>query len=124
LTPIDKVERLRGVNALLSAALIIAAYRYCMRNPDRTIRVTEGLRSPDRQRKLVAQNKSWTLNSKHIVGRAVDVAIMENGEPLWDLDFYRDFNEDVQFACDKLSLIITWGGDWPQRDGVHFQLET
>ena len=41
--------------------------------------VVEGIRTKARQRELFAQRKTKTLNSKHIIGRAVDCAPVLDG---------------------------------------------
>jgi len=42
--------------------------------------VTEGLRTVERQKQLVAAGASATMNSRHITGHAVDVAALVAGE--------------------------------------------
>ena len=47
-------------------------------------RVTEGLRTPERQRQLVAEGKSQTMESRHLTGHAVDVAPLDDaGNVSW-----------------------------------------
>lgn len=43
----------------------------------------ETLRSKVRQAWLVAQWKSWTMNSKHLEGKAVDWVFTKNWQPSW-----------------------------------------
>lgn len=86
--------------------------------------ITEGLRTVERQKELVAQKKSQTMKSRHIVGEAVDICVLIDGKANWDLANYRKV-ADVFKACAKeLGVTITWGGDWKTLvDGPHFQIE-
>lgn len=85
--------------------------------------VTEGLRTKERQRALVAIGASHTMNSRHLTGHAVDLAAKVGGEVRWDWPLYSKLAETMKFAATKLKLPIEWGGDWTKlRDGPHFQL--
>lgn len=87
--------------------------------------VTEGLRSAERQQELINAKKSWVKKSKHQDGNAIDVAAFPNGysEVSWDLEHYAKINEAFQEAGRIHGARITWGGNWTQRDGVHFQID-
>jgi D-alanyl-D-alanine dipeptidase len=76
--------------------------------------VLEGLRSPERQRELVAQGKSKTLNSRHLTGRAVDVAIVKQHGVVWDVPSYQKLAE-MAFTCARhlgIEEQLVWGGTW------------
>ena len=118
----DKVDRLRGVHPELCACLIIAAHEWHTLNGG-FVRFNEGLRSPDRQAQLVRAGSSWTMDSKHLDGMAVDVALFPGGSLSWDLDYYRDYADMVESASFDLGVRIEWGGNWKVRDGPHFQLD-
>jgi peptidoglycan L-alanyl-D-glutamate endopeptidase CwlK len=86
--------------------------------------VTEGLRTKKRQRQLVAQGASQTMNSRHITGHAVDVMAILNGKGRWDWPLYEKIAGAVKKAALELEIPITWGGDWQSlRDGPHFELD-
>lgn len=86
--------------------------------------VTEGLRTKERQRKLVAAGASKTLNSRHITGHAVDVAALVDGKIRWDWPLYAKIAEAVKAAANELNVKIVWGGDWRSfKDGPHFELD-
>lgn len=85
--------------------------------------ITEGLRTIERQRMLLASGKSQTMKSKHIVGRAVDVVAWINGSISWYWKWYIEIAEAMKQAAKELGVEIEWGGDWKFRDGVHFQLK-
>lgn len=86
--------------------------------------VTEGLRTQERQRQLVAEGKSQTMNSRHITGDAVDVAAFVAGAVSWDFKYYRQIADAFKQAGQELNTPIEWGGDWKTLvDGPHFQLK-
>lgn len=85
--------------------------------------VTEGLRTLARQKELVAAGASRTLNSKHLSGRAVDLAVLVGDEVRWDWPLYSRLAKVVKAAAASYRIRIKWGGDWPRfRDGPHFEL--
>jgi peptidoglycan L-alanyl-D-glutamate endopeptidase CwlK len=85
--------------------------------------VLEGVRTLDRQRQMVAQGRSRTLNSRHLTGHTVDLAPVENGSPVWDWPAYDLLAETVKEAARDVGVPIEWGGDWTSfRDGPHWQL--
>ena len=86
--------------------------------------VSEGLRTVERQKELVAQKKSQTMKSRHIVGEAVDICVLVNGKANWDFENYRKVADVFKECAKELNTKITWGGDWtPFKDGPHFQIE-
>lgn len=100
-------------------------------------KVGEGVRTIERQRKLVAEGKSKTLNSRHIPGRdglgkAVDLWAMPDGRVSWEQRHYVEMAKHVLTAAQELGIAIRWGGDWDQDgdwrderffDGPHFELD-
>lgn len=113
------LDRLAGVNGDLVRVVKLAITRSPL-----DFSITEGLRTAERQKELVAQKKSQTMKSRHIVGEAVDICVLIDGKANWDLANYRKV-ADVFKACAKeLGATITWGGDWKTlADGPHFQIE-
>jgi peptidoglycan L-alanyl-D-glutamate endopeptidase CwlK len=86
--------------------------------------VIEGLRTKERQKQLVAQGASKTMNSRHLTGHAVDlVPIGPNGKAAFDWPLYDRLGTAVKEAAAKEGVALTWGGDWSSfRDGPHFEL--
>jgi peptidoglycan L-alanyl-D-glutamate endopeptidase CwlK len=82
--------------------------------------VIEGVRNIDRQRKLVAQGKSTTMNSRHLTGHAVDLAPY----PLsWDWEYFYPIADAMKQAAEEQGVDLEWGGDWSSfPDGPHFQV--
>lgn len=87
--------------------------------------VIEGLRTKERQKQLVAQGASKTMNSRHITGHAVDlVPIGPNGKAAFDWPLYDVLGPAVKEAAVKEGVALKWGGDWTSfKDGPHFELE-
>lgn len=86
--------------------------------------VIEGVRSRERQAKLVAKGASRTMKSRHLTGHAVDLAAWIDGGIRWDWPLYDKIGAAMKQASDELGIQITWGGDWKKfKDGPHFQLK-
>ena len=84
-------------------------------------RVTEGLRTRERQAELVAKGASQTMNSRHMTGHAVDLAPLVDGEVSWDWKHFFPLADAVAHAAVTESVPMIWGGawgrlvqDWPQ----------
>lgn len=86
--------------------------------------VIEGLRSEDRQRKLVASGASKTMNSRHLTGHAVDLLPIGADGPEFAWPLYHKLGPAVEAAAEEEGVSITWGGRWSKfRDGPHFELK-
>jgi len=110
------VKNLAGVHPDLVRVVEMAAAR-C----EVPIVVTEGLRSRERQAELKAAGKSWTINSRHLTGHAVDLVDADNyGYDIPDLDKIADA---MKAAANECNVPIVWGGDWKSRDTPHFELD-
>ena len=85
--------------------------------------ITEGLRTVERQKQLVAEGKSQTMNSRHISGHAVDVFAYPTPAGSWDWQYYQQISQAFKQAGKNLGIPVEWGGDWKTlKDGPHFQL--
>jgi len=94
-------------------------------------RVTEGLRTLQRQKLLKAQGMSKTLNSRHLTGHAVDIVPIEdaNGdgairsEDMWHHAQLVKLSKYVKQAFAECGVPYTWGGDWRNGwDKPHWEL--
>ena len=90
--------------------------------------VTEGLRSLERQKRLVAEGKSKTTRSMHLRqkdgwGHSFDVYALPTPGGSWDIEHYRPIAEAMYAAAQELGVKLTWGGEWGW-DCPHFQLDT
>lgn len=113
------LDKLKGVHPKLVEVVTMAITKSPF-----DFSITEGLRTVERQKELVAQKKSQTMKSRHLVGEAVDICILIDGKANWDFDNYRVVASVFKDCAAKLGVKITWGGEWATlRDGPHFQIE-
>ncbi len=86
--------------------------------------VIEGIRSLARQKALIKEGKSKTLNSRHLTGHAVDIVPLVNGAIPWqDWSAFEAVSKVMKQAAQQLGISINWGGDWVSfRDGPHYEL--
>ena len=96
-------ERLRGVDTRLVNVL-----NELIKIMDVTI--IEGLRSKQRQEILLKEGKTKTKFSKHIEGKAVDLAPY----PIdWeDRDRFHYMGGMIRGIAKQLNINVRWGGDW------------
>lgn len=98
--------------------------------------VMEGVRTLARQRELYAQGRTapgkivtWTMNSRHIEGKAVDLVPY----PLdWnDLEKFGKIKDAMFQAAREIDVNLRWGADWDgdgkyrekgEYDSPHFEL--
>lgn len=86
--------------------------------------VTEGMRTIERQRQLLAAGKSRTLKSRHLSGHAVDLVCRVGDRGVsYDEHDMADLANIVKHAASECGVQIEWGGDWKSFcDTPHFQL--
>ena len=88
--------------------------------------VTEGLRTLERQKELVAQGASRTMKSYHLDGRAVDIYPVLSGrvEVEAPMAEFRRIAAAMKAAALDFGVPLTWGGDWKSFvDSPHYQIE-
>lgn len=111
-------KRLIGVHPHLVRLVTEAA-----KNTPLEFRITEGVRTKQRQEQLVKAGASTTMNSRHLTGHAVDLACMVGGKVRWDWPLYHILAKHMKDTAARLGIPIEWGGDWKKfKDGPHFQL--
>lgn len=112
------LSRLEGVHPDLVRVVKRAA---AMSDLDFT--VLEGVRTLARQKQLFAQKATKTMNSRHLNGRAVDLAPVIGGAVSWDWPLYHRLAKIVKAAATAEKVPLTWGGDWRSfKDGPHWEL--
>jgi peptidoglycan L-alanyl-D-glutamate endopeptidase CwlK len=85
--------------------------------------ITEGLRTKERQQELFSAGKSQTMNSRHLTGKAVDIAVLVDGKVTWDLKYYRIVTDHIKKVAKELDIPIVCGIDWTSFvDGPHIEL--
>lgn len=122
-------RRLVGVHSDLVSVVLEAASSM----PDLSFVVTEGPRTYERQLELFTAKKSRTMNSRHLTGHAVDLAVwydrdadrvVDVDELSWKFSDYQSLAAVLKAAANKLGIPIVWGGDWTTlKDGPHFELD-
>lgn len=113
------LDKMNGVNSKL-----VILMKEAIKSSPYDFKITEGLRTVERQKELVKTGKSKTMNSYHLKGKAVDIAVLINNKVTWDFKYYKEVANHVKEVAKKLGYLITWGGDWKTfKDGPHFQIE-
>ena len=89
-----------------------------------TFKVTSGNRTKAEQAALYAKGRTtkgpkvtWTMNSRHIGGRAIDLTLFSGKNPVWESKHYDRAGQ----IGEELGLV--WGGRWRRTpDRPHFEL--
>lgn len=127
-------KRLEGVNPTLVSIVRRAAKRLPF-----SLFVVEGLRTKERQEQLYAQGRTkpgpkvtWTMKSKHLDGRAVDLAPLIDGAIDWkDLKKFDQISAAMIEAGKEVGVLVRWGADWDmdglprergESDSPHFEI--
>jgi peptidoglycan L-alanyl-D-glutamate endopeptidase CwlK len=128
-------RRLEGVHPALVGVVREAMGRCRFR-----VRVLEGVRTMERQRELYAQGRTapgkivtWSMESRHLTGHAVDLApIDDNGVLDWnDTRRFTELAIAMLSSAAELGVPLRWGADWDgdgnfrekgEYDSPHFEL--
>jgi peptidoglycan L-alanyl-D-glutamate endopeptidase CwlK len=101
------LDRLEGVEDSL---VVVVKRAIQLTNVD--FGVSEGVRSVERQKELVAKGASKTMKSKHIEGLAVDLVAYISGRVSWELNLYDDIADAMAAAAKEHGVTVRWGGAW------------
>jgi peptidoglycan L-alanyl-D-glutamate endopeptidase CwlK len=102
-----------------------------IQNTEIDFAVTEGIRTLERQKKLIASGASSLKDpksSRHVPNdeglcHAIDVVAYLDGKVDWSWPLYHKIAEAFKESSKELNIPIEWGGDWKSfPDGPHFQL--
>ena len=81
------------------------------------VTIIEGVRSKERQEQLLAQGKTKTKYSKHILGKAVDLAPYPiNWE---DREMFHYMGGMLRGLGKAMGVNIRWGGDWDSDGDIN-----
>jgi peptidoglycan LD-endopeptidase CwlK len=105
------LDRLQGVDERM-----VEVVKYAIEVTTIDFAVTEGLRTVQRQRELVAKGASQTMNSKHIDGLAVDLVAYIGDRISWELNLYDNIADAMKIAAIDVGVPIRWGGAWQIND--------
>ena len=112
------LSRLQGVHEDL-----VKVMQKAITNSPHDFAITEGLRTPQRQKELFDKGASRTLMSRHLTGHAVDIAIIKDGKAVWDFSLYQEVAGHIKDVAADMGVSLVWGGDWRGlRDGPHYEL--
>jgi len=90
--------------------------------------VSEGLRSEEKQRVMMKEGRSQTMNSLHLkqpdgYGHAVDLYVLVNGSVSWEHKYFRKVIQAVFTAAIEEGVQIEAGALWRDfLDSPHIQL--
>ena len=91
--------------------------------------ITCGVRTQAEQGKLYAQGRTtpgpkvtWTLDSRHRTGHAVDVVAYIDGKVSWEEAPYTQIANAFLEAAASLKIPLVWGGNFSKPDRPHFEL--
>ncbi len=78
--------------------------------------VVEGVRTLETQKRYVETGKSQTMNSKHLTGDAVDLAVYIDGQVSWELNVYDNLADAMKTAAAQKGVGLKWGAAWNVPD--------
>ena len=84
--------------------------------------IIDGLRTPEEQEVLLKKGASWTRNSRHLTGHAIDFVAWVGGVT-YDPQFYGPIVQAFKNAAGSLQTKIVCGADWNVRDWGHVELD-
>jgi len=106
------LARLEGVNPAL-----VSVVKRAIELTKVDFAVTEGLRTPERQRELFAKGASQVKEGgTHVAGRAVDVVAYLGDRISWELNLYDDIADAMRLAALEVNVGLRWGAAWNVPD--------
>jgi peptidoglycan L-alanyl-D-glutamate endopeptidase CwlK len=109
------LNRLEGLDPKL-----VSVVKRAIELTDIDFGVTQGLRTIEEQKALVASGASKTMNSKHLDGRAVDVVAYLGSRISWEVSLYDNIANAFKAAAKELDVEIRWGAAWHIPNIVEF----
>ena len=103
-------EKLQGVDPRL-----VAVVERAIEISEQDFSVICGLRTVEEQEALVAKGASQTMKSKHLEGKAVDLAAYCDGIR-WELNLYDEIADAMKEAAEAAGVKLRWGAAWTIDD--------
>lgn len=117
------INNLKGVHPALINVVNNVVDLMNERLPNLTFTITQGLRTLEEQKKLLAEKKTKTLKSRHLTGHAVDIAVFIDGKTLtWEKKYYKQVTDLFKEVSKDLNVEITCGIDWGW-DAPHIEID-
>ena len=131
---ITSLKRMQGVHSDLVRCATLALQRSPV---DFMVGRDGGIRTIEKQRELMGDGNSKTLNSKHLpqedgTSHAIDLWVWHKGDIPWnDKDLWCQLSGAMFDAAKELGITLRWGGDWDMdgdttdqsfNDWAHFEL--
>ena len=110
-------RKLAGVNPQL-----VAVIRRLAKVTPKPFMVVEGVRTLGRQHQLLKARATKTLKSKHLTGRAVDIAPLVNGKVSWKWEHFTPVINAAKAVSADMGVAVTFGYDWGW-DAPHMELK-
>lgn len=113
------LSNLEGVHPDLDAVAKLA-----IKKTKQDFTIIEGLRSKKRQRELVAQGFSKTMNSRHLTGHAIDIVPypIPRDWRKYKNSQWREIYEAMKQSAEELGVEMDFGYEWGW-DKPHYQLD-
>lgn len=109
------LDRLEGVKPEL-----VEVVKTAITLSDVDFGVTQGLRTLEEQKALVAKGASQTMKSKHLTGDAVDLVAYVGSRVSWELTLYDNIANAMKTAADMHGVKLRWGAAWHINDIAEF----
>ena len=101
---------------------LVAVVKRAIKITKQDFMVFEGLRDTEIQREYVKRGVSWTMDSRHITGHAVDLVPWIARRARWEEEPCRVVAEAIMHSAEALKIPVNWGVAMWGKDGVHYQL--
>ena len=107
----SSLDHLRTVNQSLASVV----FRALQLTPD-DFSVIDGLRTKEQQEEYVRKGVSRTLDSAHLRGNAIDIAVWHKGRICWEWEAYQGVADAMKQAAIERNVGIQWGCIWDMPD--------
>lgn len=110
------LSKLEGVHPKL-----VAVVKRAIETTDVDFGVTYGVRTLAEQERLVAEGRSQTMKSKHLIqpdgySHAVDLVAYFGSSVSWELNVYDNICDAMARAAEEEELPVKWGAAWSEGD--------